>query len=212
MLKTQARRDAGGGRLQSRAGRQAASPEGSMKQNRRQKSAPPADDAEKPLAGSLPGLVPEQLGDDVELNLKIVSLLQEDGRMPFSTIAERTGVSEGTVRNRVNQLRAAHVMAVTASVSPEAFGYRWNSTTLMKVNPAASIEKLAMRLARVPEVYYVVQLTGPYSLGIAAYHRDREHFREFLAKHVYGHSDILEVESNVNLKVYKITMHFNTPA
>ena len=183
-----------------------------MKPNRRKKSASPADDADVPLTGSLPELAPGELGDDVELNLKIVSLLQEDGRMPFSTIAERTGVSEGTVRNRVNQLRAANVMAVTASVSPEAFGYRWNSTTLLKVNPAASIDKLAMRLARVPEVYYVVQLTGPYSLGIAAYHRDREHFREFLAKHVYGHSDILEVESNVNLKVYKITMHWSTPA
>ena len=119
-----------------------------MKQNRRKKSASPADDAETQLTGTLPGLVTEQLGDDVELNLRIVSLLQEDGRMPFSTIAERTGVSEGTVRNRVNQLRAANVMAVTASVSPEAFGYRWNSTTLMKVNPAASIDKLAMRLAR----------------------------------------------------------------
>jgi Lrp/AsnC family transcriptional regulator for asnA, asnC and gidA len=183
-----------------------------MKQNRRRKHAAPADDTETPVTGSLPELASDHLGEDAVLNLKIVSLLQEDGRMPFSTIAEKTGVSEGTVRNRVNQLRAANFMAVTASVSPEAFGYRWNSTTLLKVNPAANIDKLAMRLARVPEVYYVVQLTGPYSLGIAAYHRDREHFREFLAKHVYGHADILEVESNVNLKVYKITMHWSTPA
>jgi Lrp/AsnC family transcriptional regulator for asnA, asnC and gidA len=183
-----------------------------MQQTRGKKHPAPAGDVETPLTGSLPVLASDRLGEDAELNLKIVSLLQEDGRMPFSTIAERTGVSEGTVRNRVNQLRAANVMAVTASVSPEAFGYRWNSTTLLKVNAAASIDKLAMRLARVPEVYYVVQLTGPYSLGIAAYHRDREHFREFLAKHVYGHADILQVESNVNLKVYKITMHWSTPA
>ena len=160
----------------------------------------------------LPEPAPDQLGVDAELNWRIVELLQEDGRMPFSTIAEKTGVSEGTIRNRVNQLRADNVMAVTASVSPEAFGYRWNSTCFLKVNAAANLDKLAQRLAKVPEIYYIVQLTGPYSLGIAAYHRDREHFREFLARHFYGHPEILSVESNVNLKVYKITMHWREPA
>ena len=183
-----------------------------MKRTRKKKAATEGDPTAGRLHPSMPEPAPGELEGDGELNWKIVSLLQEDGRMPFSTIAERTGVSEGTVRNRVNQLRADNVMAVTAAVSPEAYGYRWNSTTLLKVNAAADIDKLAHRLARVPEVYYVVQLTGPYSLGIAAYHRDREHFREFLAKHVYGHNDILEVESNVNLKVYKITMHWRSPS
>jgi sarcosine oxidase len=135
--------------------------------------------AAEPARAPLPEPAPDQLGVDAELNWRIVELLQEDGRMPFSTIAEKTGVSEGTIRNRVNQLRADNVMAVTASVSPEAFGYRWNSTCFLKVNAAANLDKLAQRLARVPEIYYIVQLTGPYSLGIAAYHRDREHFREF---------------------------------
>jgi Lrp/AsnC family transcriptional regulator for asnA, asnC and gidA len=181
-----------------------------MKRTRRNRPAADAGTAPDRVHAPLPEPAQDQLGEDNELNRKIVSLLQEDGRMPFSTIAEKTGVSEGTVRNRVNQLRADNVMAVTASVSPEAFGYRWNTTTLLKINASANIDRLAQRLARVPEVYYVVQLTGPYSLGIAAFHRDREHFREFLAKHVYGHDDILEVESNVNLKVYKITMHWRS--
>jgi len=170
------------------------------------------NNAAEPARAPLPEPAPDQLGVDAELNWRIVELLQEDGRMPFSTIAEKTGVSEGTIRNRVNQLRADNVMAVTASVSPEAFGYRWNSTCFLKVNAAANLDKLAQRLAKVPEIYYIVQLTGPYSLGIAAYHRDREHFREFLARHFYGHPEILSVESNVNLKVYKITMHWREPA
>jgi Lrp/AsnC family transcriptional regulator for asnA, asnC and gidA len=165
-----------------------------------------------PSRAPLPEPAPARLDVDAELNWRIVELLQEDGRMPFSTIAEKTGVSEGTVRNRVNQLRADNVMAVTASVTPEAFGYRWNSTCFLKVNASANLDKLAQRLAKVPEIYYIVQLTGPYSLGVAAYHRDREHFREFLAKHFYGHPEILSVESNVNLKVYKITMHWREPS
>ena len=99
------------------------------------------NNAAEPARAPLPEPAPDQLGVDAELNWRIVELLQEDGRMPFSTIAEKTGVSEGTIRNRVNQLRADNVMAVTASVSPEAFGYRWNSTCFLKVNAAANLDK-----------------------------------------------------------------------
>jgi Lrp/AsnC family transcriptional regulator for asnA, asnC and gidA len=155
---------------------------------------------------------PEQLGDDAELNWKIISLLQEDGRMPFSTIARQIGVSEGTVRNRFKQLKDDNILGVTASVSPEAFGYRWNSTILLKLSAGANIDKLAQRLAKVPEIYYIVQLTGRHDFAVAAYHRDREHFREFLAKYIYGFPEILAVESNVNLKVYKIKTHWREPA
>ena len=52
------------------------------------------------------------LDADAEFNLRIIELLQEDGRMPFSTIAEKLGVSEGTVRNRVKQLRDDNVMQI----------------------------------------------------------------------------------------------------
>lgn len=154
---------------------------------------------------------PDHLGEDAEINWKIVSLLQEDGRMPFSTIAERVGVSEGTVRNRVKQLRDEHFMEINAQVLPQAFGYTWNSTVFITLNAGADVEKVAQRLAKISEVYYVVQLTGPRALGVAAYHRDREHFREFLTKHFHTDPDILSFESAVNLKVWKMKLQWKEP-
>jgi len=86
---------------------------------------------------------PSHLDADAEINWKIIELLQEDGRMAFSTIAEKIGVSEGTVRNRVNQLREENAMQISASVLPEAFGYRWNSVVFIKLNSSANIDKVA---------------------------------------------------------------------
>jgi Lrp/AsnC family transcriptional regulator for asnA, asnC and gidA len=152
---------------------------------------------------------PSHLDSDAEINWKIIELLQEDGRMPFSTIAEKIGVSEGTVRNRVNQLREDNIMQITAAVLPEAFGYTWNSVVFIKLNAGADIEKVAARLAKISEVYYVVHMTGQHDLAITSFHRDREHFRDFLNRHFYGHPEIISVDANVNLKVYKMRLKWN---
>lgn len=151
----------------------------------------------------------EEPGSDVELNWKIISLLQEDGRMPFSTIAEKVGVSEGTVRNRMKQLRDDNVMQITAQVLPQAFGYHWNSVVFLKLHGHEGLDSVAQRLAVIPEVLYIVQMTGPHDLAITSFHRDREHFREFMNLHLYGHDDIQSVEANVNLKVFKMRMKWN---
>lgn len=165
------------------------------------------NDRKRPARGAS-----EPADEDGELNWKIISLLQEDGRMPFSTIASKLGVSEGTVRNRVNQLRDDKVMEISASVLPQAFGFNWNSVVFIKLNAGADIEKVAARLARIAEVYYVVHMTGQHDLAITSYHRDRQHFREFLTRHFYGHPEIAAVDANVNLKVYKMKLKWQEPA
>jgi hypothetical protein len=58
-------------------------------------------------------------------------------------------------------------------------------------------------------VYYVVQMTGRYDLAVTSFHRDRDHFREFLNTHLYGHDDIVAIDANVNLKVYKMKLKWD---
>ena len=122
--------------------------------------------------------------------------------MPFSTIAERVGVSEGTVRNRVRQLRQDNAIQIVAEASPQAFGYHWNSVVLLKVNPQANIDEVAARLSEVPEVYYIVQMTGPHDLAVTSFHRDQAHFREFLSAHLYYFSLYTPVCNMVDIGMF----------
>ena len=39
-----------------------------------------------------------------QTDCKIIELLQEDGRMPNTMIAKKLGISEATVRSRLNRL------------------------------------------------------------------------------------------------------------
>ncbi|MEM3161103.1 MAG: Lrp/AsnC family transcriptional regulator [Nitrososphaera sp.] len=57
------------------------------------------------------------------LDLRLVETLQKDSSMPFVDIADRLGVTEGTVRNRVRRLRRLGVIRrFTVSVDPLVLG------------------------------------------------------------------------------------------
>ena len=139
---------------------------------------------------------------------RIIELLQQDGRMPYSTIATELGVSEGTVRNRVRQLIDDNVITIQAEALPAAFGYNFNAMTFVKIAPGADITTVADRFSAVPEVYYLIMTLGQFNLGIATYHRSDQEFREFLTRHCYGHSDVENIETNLVLKVHKMKLQW----
>lgn len=153
--------------------------------------------------------VEETADEGLELNRRIIGLLQQDGRMPYSTIAAQVGVSEGTIRNRVRQLIDDHVITIQAEALPAAFGYNFNALTFIKVAPGVPIDEVARRLSDVPEVYYLIMVLGRFDLSVATYHRSQEEFREFLTMHCYGHADIIEVENSLVLKVHKMTLQWD---
>ncbi|MFN3945788.1 MAG: Lrp/AsnC family transcriptional regulator [Allosphingosinicella sp.] len=150
--------------------------------------------------------------EGMELNQQIIGLLQQDGRMPYSTIAAQVGVSEGTVRNRVRQLLDDNVISIQAEALPDAFGYKFNAVTFIKVAAGTHVDSVAKRLSAVPEVYYLIMTLGRFDLGVATYHKSQDDFREFLTTHCYGHSDVAEIENNLVLKVHKMKLQWNLHA
>lgn len=150
--------------------------------------------------------------EGVELNKRIIALLQQDGRMAYSSIAAQVGVSEGTVRNRVKQLLDDNIITIQAEALPDAFGYNFNATTFIKVAAGADVDAVAARLSAVPEVYYLIMTLGRFDLGVATYHQSQEDFRTFLTTHCYGHSDIAELENSLVLKVHKMKLQWDLHA
>ncbi|HTU13370.1 MAG TPA: AsnC family transcriptional regulator [Allosphingosinicella sp.] len=150
--------------------------------------------------------------DGVELNRRIIALLQQDGRMAYSAIATQLGVSEGTIRNRVRQLLDDNIITIQAEALPYAMGYNFNALTFIKVAAGASIDEVAKRLSAVPEVYYLIMVLGRFDLSIATYHRSQEDFRAFLTEHCYGRSDIADVENSLVLKVHKMKLQWDLNA
>ena len=94
------------------------------------------------------------------LNRAIIGLLQEDGRLPFKTIAERLDVSEGTVRNRVGWMKRAGMLRIVAVADPAALDYRADAMLGVTVAPGATPARVAERLAVHGEVVYILWVAG----------------------------------------------------
>jgi Lrp/AsnC family transcriptional regulator for asnA, asnC and gidA len=138
-----------------------------------------------------------------QLNRAIVRLLQDDGRLPFKTIAKKLGVSEGTVRNRVGWMTRAGMLRIVAVADPTAMNYRADAMLGVKVAPASSPAKVAERLAVHPEVVYILWVSGRFDLLVEIVCESDANFLDFLTQHCFDHDDIASLEVMTGLAMYK---------
>ena len=87
--------------------------------------------------------------------------LQDDGRVAFTTVAQRLGVSEANVRRTVKQLIAKDVFTITAVADPRLMGLESMSWLALSVQ-LSQLESTAAALAAMPEIDYVVITTGAW--------------------------------------------------
>lgn len=93
-----------------------------------------------------------------EINQKIIDYLREDGRASFTEIAEETGVSEGTVRNRVQKMKENDIIekftVKMASQGSEA-------VVMVKLKTGKDIENV---LSNFPDDIDIKEVAGEYDL------------------------------------------------
>jgi Lrp/AsnC family transcriptional regulator for asnA, asnC and gidA len=138
-----------------------------------------------------------------QLNRAIIRMLQEDGRLPFKTIAEALDVSEGTVRNRVSWMKQSGMLRIVAVADPTAMNYRADAMLGIKVAPNTTPAKVAERLAVHPEVVYALWVSGRFDLLVEVVCESEDDFLRFLSKHCFDQADIGTVEVMTGLAMYK---------
>lgn len=140
--------------------------------------------------------------DDIDRD--IISFLQYDGRMPFTKIATELGISEGTVRRRVQQLNANGVLQIVAIVEPHFMG--WEEAALIGISVKANmISSIADEIAKLPEVAYLFQAAGEFDLVAEVFCKDREHFVSFLNNKLQQIPGVERTQSFMILKLHKLS-------
>jgi len=139
-----------------------------------------------------------------ELDRTIISFLQYDGRMPFTQIATQLGVTEGTVRRRVNQLIDSRKLQIVGVVEPQELG--WNEAAMIGISVTANmLNDVADAIAQLPEVAYLFQAAGEFDLFAEVFCRDREHFVSFLNNKLQQIPGVERTQSFLILKMHKLS-------
>ncbi len=132
-----------------------------------------------------------------DTNKAIVSQL-EDGRKPYSAIAESLGITENTVRARVNRMQEEGVLRIMGLVDPEKVpGLQ---VVMMGVKlKTLDLEEKAEEFCRLRGVFSAAVVTGRYDLVVqlTLSEDDGLSLLDFFKTELVKIADVLEVETFV---------------
>ncbi|MGI9390403.1 MAG: Lrp/AsnC family transcriptional regulator, partial [Boseongicola sp.] len=140
---------------------------------------------------------------DDDLNKKIIRILEADGRAAFSEIAQKLGVSEGTIRNRVGALRENNMLRIVAMTDPVATNYQTDAMIGLKVASGATPSDVAARFENDSRVIFILWVAGRFDLIVEIVSDDADALKEFLETEVYSAADIADAEVMLGLKNFK---------
>ena len=137
-----------------------------------------------------------------ELDIKIISLLQEDGRTPTQDIAKKFNSTSSTIRKRIRRLEETGTMRVVAVTDFAAAGYDLLLAIGIEVE-SRNAEDVGNDLAELPEVFSVNMTTGSNDLEILVGARSFEELSYFLHKEVANIEGIGRMYPGLTIDVLK---------
>ena len=137
-----------------------------------------------------------------KLDIAIIQALQEDARKPYTDIAKTLNVAESTVRNRVARLLDDDTLRLRATFDYMKLGFNASAFLNVVVRPG-KLEEVAHKLKAIPEVSYLLAITGTPDLLAELTCRDHQHLMEVITQRVHAIDGIVSTSTSIIMKVYK---------
>jgi len=137
-----------------------------------------------------------------EVDQQIMEALRQDGRTPFSQIAEQLDVSPGMIRMRYNRLVDMGLLKVVAITNPLRLGYDAMAMIGIRTDGKKMLE-VAKKVAGFEEVVYLVVTSGRYDIMAEVFCRDHADLLRFLTEKLYSIEGVRATESFLHLKIIK---------
>ena len=145
----------------------------------------------------------------MKIDQSVIDLIKHlrDGRKSLKKIADGLGLSENTVRSRVNQLKKEGILEIAGVVSPEALpGHR---VVMVGVKLSTmSLVKKGEEFSRLKGVVSVSVVTGRFDLIVVVLLKEGFGLLEFYTEEAVKIKDVRSVETFVIYKGYNIKVPY----
>jgi Lrp/AsnC family transcriptional regulator for asnA, asnC and gidA len=119
-----------------------------------------------------------------QLDLKVLKMLQEDGRLPFTEIAGKLKLSESTIRKRVQSLQKKGVIKrFTIEIDPSKIGINTVAIVGVDVDPTELLEA-AQKLCKIKEIRSVATSTGDHMIMTEIWTRDGRELTRLISEQI----------------------------
>lgn len=136
------------------------------------------------------------------IDCEMIRLLQKDGRIPNTEIAKTMGISEATVRVRLNRLIEEGFIQIVAVSNPLKLGFKAVGIIKIKVD-IKKIEAVTRELSKLKPVWFIVHATGGSDIYTEFVAKSIEDLNELIFNKIYKIDGVVRTESSLILNYIK---------
>ena len=137
-----------------------------------------------------------------QIDCQMIELLQKDGRIPNTEIAKKLGVSEATVRSRLNRLIEEEYIQIVAVSNPMKLGFEIVGNIRIHVD-IRKMDKIIKELKNLKPLWFIVQTTGGTGIDTEFVVKSLEELNELIFDKINKIDGIIRTETSLFLKYIK---------
>ncbi len=135
------------------------------------------------------------------VDLKILALLTEDAKMPYTEVAKRVFVSGGTVHVRMRKLEELGIVqGTTLKMDYSKMGYDITAFLGIYLEKSSLYDQVIKKLYNIPEIVKIHYTTGNYNIFIKIHCRDTNHLKDVLHDKIQKVEGIERTETIISLE------------
>jgi Lrp/AsnC family transcriptional regulator for asnA, asnC and gidA len=134
-------------------------------------------------------------------DLKILEILTQDAKKPYTEVAKKVYVSQGTIHVRMNKMEEAGIVErTTLRLNYSKLGYDITAFIGIYLQKSDLYEKVLNELKKIQEITNIHYTTGNYSMFVKIHCRDTNHLKEVLHDKMQQVEGIERTETMISLE------------
>jgi len=135
------------------------------------------------------------------VDLKILSLLSQDAKMPYTEVAKKVFVSGGTVHVRMRKMEEMGIVrGTTLNMNYAKMGYDITAFLGIYLEKSSLYDEVIKYLEKIPEIVKIHYTTGNYNIFIKMHCKDTKHLKDVLHDKIQKIDGIERTETIISLE------------
>ncbi len=137
-----------------------------------------------------------------QLDCKMIELLQKDGRISNTEIAKKIGMSEATVRTRLNRLIQEEFIQIVAVSNPIKLGFKIVGNIRIHIE-IKKMDRIIRELKKLKPLWFVVQTTGGTGIDTEFVAKSLDELNELIFEKINKIDGVLKTDTSLFLNYIK---------
>jgi Lrp/AsnC family transcriptional regulator for asnA, asnC and gidA len=144
-----------------------------------------------------------------KIDCRMIELLQKDGRISNTEIAKQIGISEGTVRTRLNRLIKEQYLQIVAVSNPMKLGFNIVGAIRIHVD-TVKMDHVIKELKKLKELWFLVHTTDGTCIDSEFIVKSLDDLNVLLLEKINQIEGIMRLETQIFMKYIRRSYDWGT--